>query len=457
MVIYMKGFLAIGILLFLLFTGSIAFADEPAIQDNSNPPDTLKELIQVAFENNPRIQKSKAQWQAMVEMYPQARSLPDPQLNVNLDLEKGDDGKRDYGVTLMQMIPNPLMLNSKGKKAIRMAEMAQLEYEMTVRDELTGVLDSYYELGYLNTAINITRANQDLFSKLVDLARTSNAASSLPLFELNQAETQKAQSDYELVLLQDLKQVETAKLRKALGVSEDYCIPNIDLPQSDVSDLDLVMLKKSAGEYQQELKMAGVSLEIAQTDVSLARAMSQPEYSIGLMYNSMGMMGIPSDGGDMDGMGAVPMGTSDKSWGFMFGMTLPIWGGKNRAMINEAKANRDAAGENLKAQKLSLDEAIESEYYRIRNLSRLVILYRDTLVPQARNASELAQTQYESGQIPFSQLLETRIVTQNMEIASIRAQADYLKAIAQIARIIGKPVSAQENEVSTPETKEVSK
>ena len=129
----------------------------------------------------------------------------------------------------------------------------------------------------------------------------------------------------------------------------------------------------------------------------------------------------------------------------MFGITLPIWDRKNKSMINEAREKRNALEASYQNQSNKVIEATDRLYWKILNLERLVKLYNDSLLPQTRTASQTAQTLYEQGRSGFSELLETRLVVGNFETASARAQADYLQALAELARLTGTPVFASES------------
>ena len=423
--------LLILILLCLLITGI-----EGSVFAQNAEPANLKGLLELAFSNNPRIQAAKLEWQADVQMYPQSKSLPDPALT----LKKPLDGSGNYDLELMQMIPNPRYLGLKGKRALTMAEMSQVKFEKTVRDVLVDVMKSYYELGYLNQAAKVSKTNRDLFAQLVELGRLRNAKGEIGASELYSAESRLAQAEYELNLLDELKEAEKASMRKLLSVDMDYPLGDVILPETAIVQLDKDSLRKSVTEHNQELAMAGLSVDVGNTDLSIARSMQIPDFNLGLMYSRMG------GGMSTDEMGE-PIAVGGNDFTLMLGMTLPIWGGKNKAMIDEARDRRDAAVAYYKNQENTATEATDRLYWKILNLERLVRLYKESLLPQARNASDLAQTLYEQNKTSFSELLETRLVVGNFETASARAQADYLQALAELSRLAGIPVL--ENEKSS--------
>lgn len=407
-------------------------------------PLNLPELLTAAFNSNPRIARAHMEWRAAVEKYPQMRSWPDPKLNFSWFPQPIEtrNGSNDFAVQLMQMIPNPRKLKLKGKRALTMAEMAQVKYEKVVRDVLVDVMVSYYELGYLDAAITIAKANAGLFTQLVELADLRFAQGELGAPELYSAESRLSQAKYELGLLVELRATEAAIMRKRLGLPPDAPIGPVDLPPINPTDLNLETIRTLVLEHRHELEMAGILVDIAGINLSIAKSMREPDFSLGVMYNSIGISPM-SEG----------MFTSGKdAYGIMFGVTIPLWGGKNKARVAEAQSELSAAEANLEEMTNMAGAAADRIFYRLLNQGRLAQLYRDTLLPEAENAAALAQTWYEAGQAPFSQLLESRLVVGNFEFATARAKADYLISLAELGRLAGVPVTGAEGETSNEDT-----
>ena len=137
-----------------------------------------------------------------------------------------------------------------------------------------------------------------------------------------------------------------------------------------------------------------------------------------------------------DGM----LSSGDDAYAVMFGVSIPIWSGKNRARMSEAESKLDSQKAGFESQKDILDSAFDAAQYKLSNNKRLAILYQDVLFPQAETAANLAQSLFDSGQTSYSELLETHLVVQNIEIASLRAQADYQQTLLELAKVIGVPV-----------------
>ena len=409
-------------------------------QPNAEEELALRDIIELAFERNPEIRAARASWRAMVEMYPQATSLPDPNLKLNWFPEPIEtrNGSNDFAIQLMQMIPNPRRLDLMGDITLTRAEMARVSYEKTVRDVLTDIMTSYFELGYLQNAIDIAATNEQLFEQLVELGSLEYSNASIGLSELYSAESRLAQAEYEEMLLMELLYSERSNMRNLLGVDPDYPIPAVIQPYPQIADLNLEQLRESALDHRHELEMAGISVEIADLGVSLARAMDDPNFSLGLMYNFIGTS--PMD----DAMRT----NGDDAWGVMFGISIPIWGQRNNARIDQAQWELERALAKLEDQENQAYADVDRLYWRLQNQRRLVELYRNTLLPEAISAAELSQTWYEDGQIPFSNLVETRLVVQNFQLAFARAEADYLKSLVELQKLTGLPVFGDSQEAA---------
>jgi outer membrane protein TolC len=289
---------------------------DPAVETERDIVE-LRDLFEIAFEMNPQISAARSQWQATVEMYPQVTSLPDPKLNVSWFPEPIEtrNGSNDFGVQLMQMIPNPRRLDLMGDMVLTRAGMAEVRYELTVRDVLADVMTSYFELGYLYRAFEIARINTDLFGQLVEFGNLRYAQNEIGASELYSAESRLGQAEYESMLLLELRFSEESRLRSLLGVDPDTEIGDVILPRFETVHFDLDSLRERVLEYRHELEMAGVSVEMAELNVSIARSLDDPDYSVGLMYNFIGTSPM-SDGMRTNG---------DDAWGIMLGVTIPIW------------------------------------------------------------------------------------------------------------------------------------
>ena len=109
-----------------------------------------------------------------------------------------------------------------------------------------------------------------------------------------------------------------------------------------------------------------------------------------------------------------------------------------------------AARADEEAQRLQLRSDLAKAYFSLRNSSRLVSLYRDTLLPQARQARNSAEELYRKGDASLTSLLETTSTIHNFELARLRATADFYQHVSRIERILGTALVLKPAESTAP-------
>jgi cobalt-zinc-cadmium efflux system outer membrane protein len=120
-----------------------------------------------------------------------------------------------------------------------------------------------------------------------------------------------------------------------------------------------------------------------------------------------------------------------------FGVSVPLWFGKYRAMAKEAQEMEAATVSEAEAQRLQLRADLAQAYFNLNNSSRLVRLYRETLLPQSRQALQSAEELYRKGQANLSGVLETTATVHNFELARLRATTDFYQNVARIEKLLG--------------------
>jgi outer membrane protein TolC len=121
----------------------------------------------------------------------------------------------------------------------------------------------------------------------------------------------------------------------------------------------------------------------------------------------------------------------------MFGVTLPLWSGKNRAAAAEAEHLRRAARYERQAAVDDLLPRITQAWFKLANAGRLVELYEKSLIPQAASAMEIAEQWRDTGRDTFGRLLEAQSVWLNFQLAHQRARADYEQMVARLEQLVG--------------------
>ena len=404
---------------------------------------TIPELVIYAYEHNPSIQAAREGWRATVEQYRVATGYPDPQLTATYypDPIETRFGPQDWNIILSQMIPFPGRLSKAGDVVETEARIARLDLDKTVRDITVGIIESYYELYYIHKASEIADANRKILNELTKIGETAYGQDRTAFLDVVKAQSQTAQLGYDILLLKDLAETEKTRLNGLLNRPPRAPLGPIQEAPFDTLVYSLDELFQMAEMYREEIQMAELQIEKAESQIDLARYENLPEFRVGLFYGVIGDPDVPNP----------PPDAGDDALGVQFGFSIPLWLGKNSGRIQRARALAD---QNRAAKTATVNDVytrIRNLYFRLQNARRLITLYRDELLPQATTSLETAETWFREGQGSFSDFLETQSVVYNFQLALARARADHGKLLAGLERLVGKTVTLREEGISGDE------
>ena len=136
------------------------------------------------------------------------------------------------------------------------------------------------------------------------------------------------------------------------------------------------------------------------------------------------MSGIPESGKD-------PVMT-------MFSINLPVWRDKYHASVRETEIRQKSAIKEHENRENIIISDLKTALYNYRDAGRKIELFRDTLIPKAKQSLNVTQTAFESGNKDFLSLIDTQRTLLEFELAYERALTDRVKFRAQVEMLIGK-------------------
>lgn len=420
---------------------------EPEALEDPGPIDLtggveLASLIEIAAKRNPKLAAARRRWQASAERPTQMESLPDPLIGYTefLDPIETRLGPMNRQVSLTQKIPFPGKLSAARGLATEEARIAELGYHIAIRDTVADVKVVYAEYLYLVKALRIVKQNQMLAKQLAEKSAALYARSekgqqdAVTLFDSLKAQSQLAQLAYDEITVSELLQVEMVNLnallsrapRAPLGEPRDLQYRPLNATLDELLSLGL--------ERRQELKAALHLIAAAGEAERLADLAQVPDFSVGVTYTFIGSPPIDQPDGGKDAIG------------LNFGLTLPLWVTKNRARVREAEYRRMAAERDRQGEIDDLMSRITKVYFRLQNAERLVQLYRESLVPQAEEAMEIAEQWRDVGRDTIGRYLEAQSVWLNFNLAYHRALADHEQMVARLEQLVGMSLGGYRSE-----------
>ncbi|MCJ7545089.1 MAG: TolC family protein [Phycisphaerae bacterium] len=417
-----------------------AVAGPPRLAPASNPvagPGVLPELTETsplsdylvyAALNNPALEAAFHRWRAELDRIPQMRALPDPQLAYRYFLDpmgSGPDMETRQTLGLSQPIPWPGKLVT-GAAIAEQEAAAVFEQFLAERLKLAQqVASAYYEYAFLGRAIAIAEENSRLMEYVESVARTRYAAAAGSHPDVIRAQVELGKLQNELASMHDMLSVRAAKLNAALNRPVDASLPvpkQVETPQVSLQEQRLL---KRLTEDNPQLRAMDRDVAARELGVDLAKQGYLPDFMVGVEWMDM----TARSGSMMD---------ADDNWAFMVGLTLPVWWDKNAAAVREARARRQAAQLARTDMVNMLQVELKLAAYEYRDATRRISLYRDTLLPKARESFRATEAAYTGGQVGFSDLVDSQRMWLEFQLAYERALADSQQHLAEVRALIGQ-------------------
>jgi len=374
---------------------------------------TLSNYLAFAFVNQPQVQAAYQTWSASVERITQERSLPDPRLTFQADIQ---DIVVSLMPGLMQEFPGPGKLKARAAVAAAESDMQYFRFETAVLQTAFNLKKAYYRLYFIDEKVRITAEMLGLLSELERLARAQNETGKATLHDVLRAQIEEERLATEAASLQDSKQVLVAEFKGALGLRADQPDPPLPI-QFETTPLDLSedQLLASALRHNPKLKQMDAEVRQAQASLKLAYKARVPDFDIGLMADLK-----------MSPLLYRPQGT----------MTLPIWRDKIAAQIAEAQATRQSAAARLSGEEISLAVDFAEASFDYRESERNLQLLRERLLPKAGQSLEIARSAYAAGQTDFFNLIDAQRTLLGFQMEEIQARTQRELALATISLLI---------------------
>lgn len=407
----------------------LCLASAPCLaQEKSSTPVSLRDLIAAAFNDNPEIRAAHAQWAQAVERYPQETALDDPMLSFSYYIENVETrvGPQEYSVGFSQKFPFPGTLRQKGRVVEKDIETAEVRYERVVRDVIADLKKAAHELTYLDGAVEITTRNHDLLREILAYAQTRYTDRDAGLNDLFRAESQLAQLDYDLITLRELRAVQRSVVNAIINRAPEHELGPIAASIPEPVTPSLEALDELTLQRSQEIRLAELGVEKWDETTALAHKRNLPSFTIGVNHIGTGDADNPA----VDDSGQDPLIVSG-------GLTVPLWFKKSSARVRYAEEGRRAAAERRISAHNAARVALRKALFRFENARRLVILYREHLIPQAERSIEIAEEWNRTREGSVTEVLETQSVWLNFNLAHLRAKVDYAQALAELERIAG--------------------
>lgn len=385
----------------------------------AGPAFSLHEAISLALQNSPSLGSAVAQSEAMNAAIGQAAALPNPEMGVEIENVGGDEpysgfdsAEITYGMS--QLVEMPGKLSGRSKIAEGQSKQSLYQRDAVRLDLIRDVVIAYSSVVAAEEELAIRRDEQDLALKVHDSVAAKVDAGKEPPIQQKKAAIEL--SSAQIALERADRSVLTARevLSNLLGgqvslksISGDT-LPAMEQPKELVSYENMLAATPDALAY-------GANVATAQSSLSFEKSKAVPDPTI-----SIGVRDFREDDAQ-----ALVAGLS---------IPLPVFDA-NRASIRRAGHEYNAAVLDKTEAMLTAETAVSRSHEALVNAYREYITLRDTVIPGAQEAFNLAREGYQAGKFGYLEVLDGQRTLFQTRLQSVRAKSDYYRELATIDRL----------------------
>ncbi len=387
---------------------------------------TLGDYLEYAESHNAGLKSSYQQWQAAIEQVPQAKTLPDPQINYGYYARQSDMQMRQMA-GVMQEFPWFGKIDARTEAAAKEAAAAQQKYQAAKLALFKEVKEDFYEFAYLARATDTAMENLELFKHFEEVARTKHMTTATGHPDVIRAQVEIAKMEDVLRGLNQLREPTMSRLRTALTLPAETNLPWPKTEGFNVVEIDYERLANILRQKNPEL--AGLTLEAmaAKSKIELAEKNFYPDIGVGVEWTQ-----FERSGGN----------SGQDSVALVFQMNLPLWRDSYAAGKRQAQAQKASIEQQkIETENVLLTKASQA-YYEYRDSIRKIRLYRNTLIPKGRELLQASEAAYREGTIDFLSLIDAQRTLLNYHLSLQRVIADNQQKLAELEMLTGTELNS---------------
>jgi cobalt-zinc-cadmium efflux system outer membrane protein len=385
---------------------------------------SIDDYLQMAVENNPKLQSAYAEFEAALQQSPQVASLPDPTLTVSAfgRMIETRVGRQEARFNFMQMFPWFGTLKAKEDVANLMAESGFYKY-LDIRNQVFFDIKSLYaEIYALEKTIEFQKEQLKIMDSYKDLALSQFKNASAPMVNVVKIDIKKDELHTEIELLEELKKPLQSQFN--LMLNRDIA-EKIQVPDTMLFEIDAV-LEEGGFDHHPAVALLNKQQDAYKMQEVSAKKEGLPMVGLGLDYSIIS----PRDVENLEGNGRDAIMP-------MVSITLPIYRKKYRASIKQAELMGQSAESLQKSQINELRADYEATKYDLLKAEKRLELY-DRQIQNSKKALKLLLAGFSNSVSDFDEVLQMNQDLIDFEIQKIEATKAGIIAEAKMDYLFSK-------------------
>ncbi len=407
--------------------------------DGRQPPQatatvyTEEAAVAAALADNPGLAAIEARARALRAVPEQKGTLPDPRLMFNVmnlpvdSFSFTQEAMTQVQVGISQMLPYPGKLALQEEAALAEAAAAEDQVAELRLKLMRDVRTLWWNLFYLDRALEIVASNQELLRQFVTIAQTKYKVGKGLQQDVLLAQVELSKLLDHEIALQGLRSTVAARFNALLDRPAGAPVQISQRVEETLAELQASdALYAEAENTRPLLRQRARRIEAARLRLELAKKDYYPDFRLGATYGFRS--GENPDGSDRADFAS-----------FMFSMNLPIHTATRQdkqvdqrtSELNRERYARHDAWARVRAEVA----AALADYERAR---QQVSLFRDGIIPQATQTVASMRAGYQVNKVDFLNLVRAQITLFNYQVQYWKALSEANQALARLAAAIGK-------------------
>ena len=394
---------------------------------------SLDKAVAAALSANPSLASINARAKALAEIPRQVAALPDPILSVNMvnlpldSFSLTQEGMTQFQLGIAQALPYPGKLALRGQTAKHEAGAAEADVAEKRLQLVRDVKTVWWNLFYLDRALEVIARNQVLLAQFVNVAETRYTVGRGLQQDILLAQLELSKLSDSAIRVENMRENEVVRLNMLM----DYpAAETIQMPVSVNQTLSVLhkveRLQQLAKTARPRLTAQTERLGAARSRVDLAKKDYAPDFKVGAMYGQRS--------------GSNPDGSSRADFGsILFSMNLPLYtSSKQDRSVDQRNAEWLRKKYQLHDQRnqvaLQVQQAV-TDYRRSRERTQL---FQQEIIPQARQTVDAMLAGYQVSKVDFLSLIRAQTTLYDYETQYWKALSTANQALARLVAAVGE-------------------
>jgi outer membrane protein TolC len=178
-----------------------------------------------------------------------------------------------------------------------------------------------------------------------------------------------------------------------------------------------------------ELKALDFEIMQNKKNIELAKKDYYPDFTFGLnvIDTDDSSAGNPNDNGKDPVIASVSF-------------NIPLWQDKYAAGVREAKSRYSAARGQRGQKANSLSSQLKMTLYSFRDSERKIDLYRNALLPKAKESLKVTESGFRAARSSFTDLIDAQRILLEFALSYERALANRSQSLAKLEMLVGREI-----------------